>query len=58
MFTKEERWLLIESINHSIAYRLNNRTRQSEIKTLREAKKKLEGMFNGEVDNSNGKCKN
>lgn len=40
--TQEEKYLMIEAINHSIAYRLNNRTRMSEIKTLRELKKKLD----------------
>ena len=39
---KDEKYLLLEAINHSISYRLKNRTRMSEIKTLKELKKKVE----------------
>lgn len=38
----EEKALLIESINFSIAYRINSGTRMSEIATLKKMKKKIE----------------
>lgn len=39
--TDKEKWVVEEAINHAIAYRLNNQTRLSDIKDLRNAKKKL-----------------
>lgn len=41
-FSRDELRLMVESINYSIAYRLNNRSRMSEIKSLKNAKTKLE----------------
>lgn len=41
MFTDEEKYLIIEAVNHGISYRLNNETRLSEIKTLKAIKEKL-----------------
>lgn len=40
--SKEEKALLINSINHSIAYRLNNGTRMTEITVLKKIKKEIE----------------
>lgn len=42
MFTKEEMRLIIEAVNHGISYRLNNRTRMTELTELKAIKKKLE----------------
>lgn len=36
---------MIEAINHAISYRLKNRTRLSEIETLKQAKRRLEKIL-------------
>lgn len=41
MFTKEEKYLLIEAINHAISYRIKNGTRRGEIRKLVEARDKI-----------------
>lgn len=44
MFTKEEKYLLIEAIKHAISYRLQNETRRGDIHALVQARKKLEAL--------------
>lgn len=52
---KEEGSLLIEAINHSIAYRLNNSTRMSEVTTLKKIKKEIEKSIASSSETTNEK---
>ena len=42
MFTRQEKYMLLEALDKQISYRLKNQTLLSEVNPLRKLKKKIE----------------